>query len=143
MEAKLLTPDYGSIRGWSSEFADIFPDFSRKEFACKCGCGFDGIDIKVVHACQQLRSYLQVPLRINSGCRCEKHNARVGSKSTNHIRGKAVDIWCKLGHKVLFEEAKKLYSLKRLQDMDLILLEGSWVHMDCNGQRKHGIFQTL
>ena len=51
---------------------DLTKDFSRQEFACKCGCGFDRIDPRVVDMCQVIRDKLGAPVRINSACRCEK-----------------------------------------------------------------------
>ena len=122
---------------------DLTKDFNRKEFACKCGCGFDGIDPRVVLMTQQIRDALGEPIRINSGCRCVKHNAAVGSKSTNHTRGKAADLSCASGHRAIFAKVKEMYSQGKLQDLDLCLLEGSWVHIDINGKRKSGVFQTL
>ena len=70
-----------------------FPNFTRDEFACKCGCGFDEIDPLLVSTLQRLRDEVQLPVVVNSGCRCKAHNAAVkGSKSSQHLRGKAADI---------------------------------------------------
>lgn len=53
--------------------------FSKSEFACKCGCGFDDIDINLVKLLEQIRSHFgDNPLIITSGCRCAKHNRSVG-----------------------------------------------------------------
>lgn len=70
-----------------------FPNFTREEFACGCGCGFDEIDPLIVSALQRLRDEVQRPVIVNSGCRCRSHNAAVkGSKTSQHLRGKAADI---------------------------------------------------
>lgn len=70
-----------------------FPNFTRDEFACKCGCGFDDIDPLLVSALQRLRDEVQRPVVVNSGCRCAKHNAAVkGAPNSQHMRGKAADI---------------------------------------------------
>ena len=70
-----------------------FPNFTRDEFICPCGCGFDDIDPLLVSALQRLRDEVQRPVIVNSGCRCKSHNATVkGSKSSQHLRGKAADI---------------------------------------------------
>jgi uncharacterized protein YcbK (DUF882 family) len=72
---------------------DMTKNFSRKEFACKCGCGEDGIEAELVRMLQVARCEAEAPLTINSGCRCEAHNAASGSKPTSsHIKGLAVDI---------------------------------------------------
>lgn len=80
---------------------DLSAHFSKKEFACKCGCGFDTPDPKLVDALEDLRSRLGVPLTINSACRCEKHNkSEGGSPKSQHLLGKAADIMVPSGHSV-------------------------------------------
>ncbi len=70
-----------------------FRNFKRDEFLCPCGCGFDDIDLLLVTTLQRLRDEVQRPVVVNSGCRCKSHNATVkGSKSSQHLRGKAADI---------------------------------------------------
>lgn len=70
-----------------------FPNFTREEFACGCGCGFDDIDPLIVSTLQRLRDEVQRPVIVNSGCRCKSHNAAVnGSKTSQHLKGKAADI---------------------------------------------------
>lgn len=72
---------------------DLSKHFSRSEFACKCGCGFDTVDAELITVLEGLREQLGRPVRINSACRCEKDNARVGgAKSSQHLTGKAADI---------------------------------------------------
>lgn len=68
------------------------PNFTRSEFACKCGCGFDQIDLELVALCQKLRDRFGGPVVISSGCRCPEHNRRVGGKvNSRHLLGRAVD----------------------------------------------------
>ena len=70
----------------------ITKNFRRKEFACRCGCGFDAIDERIVHRLQVVRDIVQVRMIINSGCRCPEHNKNVGGASVSyHIVGYAVD----------------------------------------------------
>lgn len=72
---------------------DLTKNFNRFEFACKCGCGFDDIDLKVVQALQKLRDKLDKPIHVLSGCRCKAHNAEVGGAGgSQHLLGKAADI---------------------------------------------------
>ncbi|MDY0261996.1 D-Ala-D-Ala carboxypeptidase family metallohydrolase [Syntrophotalea acetylenica] len=74
---------------------DLSTNFSRREFACHCGCGADDISPRLVAILQQMREALGAPLIITSGVRCLEHNARVGSKSNSaHVAGLAVDIEC-------------------------------------------------
>ena len=67
-------------------------NFSRKEFACKCGCGFDTIDYELLEVLKDIRIYYGVPVLINSGCRCVSHNHSVGgSPHSQHVLGRACD----------------------------------------------------
>ena len=67
-------------------------NFTRSEFACKCGCGFDDIDIRLVDMLQKVRDFFDAPITINSGCRCEEHNkSEGGSPRSQHLYGKAAD----------------------------------------------------
>ncbi len=72
---------------------DLTSNFSRKEFACKCGCGFDDVSLELVAVLQKLREHYDRPVVINSACRCEEHNERVGgAKGSKHKEGIAADI---------------------------------------------------
>jgi len=67
--------------------------FTQKEFACKCGCGFDEIDHELVQVLDAIREHFDVPCKVNSGCRCEAHNKFVGgAPRSQHLLGKAADI---------------------------------------------------
>lgn len=75
--------------------SDLTKNFSRHEFACKCGCGRDDISLELVAVLQELREALGAPLTITSGVRCMAHNAAVGAKpSSAHVKGLAADIAC-------------------------------------------------
>jgi len=72
---------------------DISENFSRKEFACKCGCGFDTVDVQLIDVLENIRCYFDAPLLISSACRCESHNKEVGGKPGSlHRLGRAADI---------------------------------------------------
>lgn len=74
-------------------------NFTRGEFACRCGCGFDTVDHRLVEGLQRLRDMTGQEIRINSGCRCPAHNAAIGgSANSQHMLGKAADITIH-GHK--------------------------------------------
>ena len=74
-------------------------NINRTEVACRCGCGQDSIDYAVIQAVQGACDYFaeklgksKVILHINSGNRCEKHNAKVGGgDKSQHLLGKAID----------------------------------------------------
>ena len=71
----------------------IAKNFHRDEFACKCGCGFDAVDLRLIEGLQKLRDIMQAPVHVNSACRCREHNASVGgAPKSQHLLGKAADI---------------------------------------------------
>ncbi len=70
---------------------DLSRNFSRSEFACKCGCGFDTVDAELVNMLEQVREHFGQPITITSGCRCPDHNDTVGGKASQHLKGRAAD----------------------------------------------------
>ena len=74
---------------------NLSPHFTRREFACHCGCGFDDVDPRLIDGLETLRAALGGrPVTVNSGCRCKAHNAAQPGSSANsqHVLGKAADI---------------------------------------------------
>lgn len=86
--------------------------FKKSEFDCKCGCGLNNIDIKLVKILEDyFRSYFNSPTYVTSGCRCQKYNDSLkGSvKSSKHVQGKAVDFYIKgIDINIILEWAKEL-----------------------------------
>jgi zinc D-Ala-D-Ala carboxypeptidase len=72
---------------------DDYPNFSRSEFECQCGCGRADMDPEFMHTVQGLRIAVGHSLRVTSGYRCPKHNNNVSSTGLDgpHTTGKAVD----------------------------------------------------
>ena len=67
--------------------------FTLEEFACRCGCGFDDISHELTQILDKLREHFDQPCTVNSGCRCEAHNKKVGgAPRSQHLLGKAADI---------------------------------------------------
>ena len=72
---------------------DLTKNFSRQEFACKCGCGKADINYILVSVLQEIRDHFGQPIKIASGLRCEKRNQQVkGAKKSQHLLGNAADI---------------------------------------------------
>lgn len=68
--------------------------YKRKEFACKCNCGFDTIDYELAEVMDDVRRFFGKPVHINRGCSCVKHNNVVGgSSNSQHPLGKACDFY--------------------------------------------------
>lgn len=113
-------------------------NFKVKEFTCKCGCGFNIIDQRVINMAQKLREFLGVPVRVNSGCRCEKHNAKVGGvKNSKHTKGFAADLSCELGSAKMFAAVKELHAKNLLPELDYCIKYKNFIHIDCGGKRKN------
>lgn len=76
--------------------------FRREEFRCKCSgkyCnGFPAEPAEeTVKIADEIRRRAGVPITVNSGVRCVRHNAEVGGvANSNHLLGEAVDLHCAL-----------------------------------------------
>lgn len=114
-----------------------FPNFTRDEFACGCGCGFDDIDPLLVSTLQRLRDEVQRPVIVNSGCRCRSHNAAVkGSKSSQHLRGKAADIKIDgMAPIQIIDVIRRLYLDGEIYVGYVYAINGRSVHVDVRAQQ--------
>jgi uncharacterized protein YcbK (DUF882 family) len=110
---------------------DLTANFSKSEFACKCGCGFDEIHPRTVEWCQAVRDFFDRPVRVSSGCRCKAHNEIVGgSKYSQHIEGTAADL--------IVDQVDS----DRVADFceEVLLVDGlgrynNFTHIDCRGHK--------
>lgn len=67
----------------------------NKNFACRCGCGFDQPHPKVVEIIEAIEEAFE-RVWVTSGCRCWKHNRDVGgAKNSFHLNGMAADFLVK------------------------------------------------
>lgn len=72
---------------------NLSPNFSRAEFSCKCGCGFDTVDAQLLDLLENIRNFFDKPVHITSACRCVHHNEAVGgSHNSQHLKARAADI---------------------------------------------------
>jgi uncharacterized protein YcbK (DUF882 family) len=68
-------------------------NFTLQEFACQCKCTTNYTKIDLLHALQDVRDRLKLPIGIVSGYRCATHNEAVGgSAGSSHIFGVAADL---------------------------------------------------
>lgn len=66
--------------------------FQPKEFICPC-CGKGTAAAALVFALDEVRRVWNLPIRINSGWRCERHNRDVGGvEGSRHLVGLAADV---------------------------------------------------
>lgn len=115
-------------------------NFKVSEFACKCGCGFDKIDQRVMDMAQRVRDEIGCAVRINSGCRCEAHNAKPsvgGVPGSKHTKGLAADLSCGKGGFELLLAVHKLFVLGQMPELSYCIyyVRKNFVHIDCGGKR--------
>lgn len=114
---------------------DVSKNFSRKEFACKCGCGFDAVDIALLCSLQALRDLADKGITISSACRCTTHNKKVGGASNSyHVKVKAADIVIK-GLKPT-EMAKLAEEVSEFEKGAIIVYnKDGFIHVDVRGKK--------
>ena len=106
------------------------PNFTREEFACKCGkCGGfpEEPSQGLVRLAQRVRSHFDAPATVSSGVRCRTHNERVGGvANSRHLRGLAMDFT------VRGRSAKEVleFVLAQPQTRYAYAIDGNYVHMD-------------
>lgn len=97
-----------------SDFWDAIHYFTRGEFKCQCGgkyCnGFPAeMAEETVRIVDEIRRRAGVPITINSGVRCTRHNAEVGGvANSNHLTGEAADLHCALSPTELADIAEEV-----------------------------------
>ena len=73
---------------------DLSKHFSKAEFKCEC-CGLFIECRELINRLEKVRKKVGVPIRVNSGTRCIKHNTEVGgADNSKHMAGLAADIEC-------------------------------------------------
>lgn len=88
----------GQEAGKTGTFWDDIQYFARSEFKCQCGGRYcNGYPAEpaeeTVRMADEIRRRAGVPLTVNSGLRCARHNAEVGGVSNSlHATGQAVDL---------------------------------------------------
>lgn len=99
-------------------FWDDIQYFTRAEFKCQCGgkyCnGFPAEPVEeTVRMADEIRRRAGVPLNVNSGVRCKRHNAEVGGVSNSlHTTGQAVDLGGNISPAKLHEIAAQVQAEK-------------------------------
>ena len=86
---RTLTKSNGACKGGNMDY------FPEKPWACKCGCGFDSIDIELEQRLNVARFMAGIPFEISSACRCKTHNIEIGgAEKSAHLVGSGADIKC-------------------------------------------------
>lgn len=78
-------------------FWKSIPNFEPTEFACKCGCEKECVDMDalLIVALQNARQHFGKAITVTCGHRCQKYNDSLkGSiKNSYHVKKKAADIY--------------------------------------------------
>ncbi len=105
--------------------------FAPSEFDCKCGCGRNNITPDLVMLLDEAREEAGVAFRVTSGCRCKKHNRRVGGVAgSSHVKGLAADIRA-TSSKVRF----KIITGLLLAGFSRIGIGKGFIHVDVDGKK--------
>lgn len=113
----------------TGDFWDGIKYFKKSEFRCKCGCGADEMEEKLIRVADRTRAHFGSPITVSSGRRCASHNAKVGGVSNSrHLSGKAMD-FCVKGKTASQVLA---YVQKQSEIRYAYAIDGSYVHMDVN-----------
>lgn len=111
---------------------DLSENFSRKEFACHCGCGMDTVDSELITVLQDLRDEFGRPIKILSGNRCPLRNIEVkGSRHSQHMKSKAADIILD----GISQEEVYFYLTGRYPTKYGIGIYREWVHIDVRADK--------
>jgi uncharacterized protein YcbK (DUF882 family) len=115
----------------------LSPHFKQSEFACKCGCGFNTVDRRLINGLELMREHIGHPIILTCGCRCPKHNAAVGGVITSyHLQGMAADITCP---SVSLRELYKAAYLSIFGEGGIGLYpDKHFIHVDVGPQREWG-----
>ena len=106
----------------------LTPNFYRDEFECRCGCGEDSIEWRLVNTLQSVRDEYESPMKITSGVRCPTHNSSQkvnGGQFSAHLYGFAADIYCKDSYlryrllPILFKHFKRVGVYKDFFHVDI------------------------
>lgn len=76
---------------------DLSKNFSRSEFVCNCGCGFDTVDAELIMVLQDISDTFGAMIQVSGGNRCAFRNAGTegAAKDSLHMDGKAADFRCR------------------------------------------------
>ena len=116
-------------------------NFKVDEFACK-HCGENKIAQDVLDMAQVIRDELDVPVKVNSGYRCEVHNKNVGGvKASRHTKGHAADLSSSVGAKAMFRAIQKLHKDGKLPMLGYCICYPSFCHVDIDKRASGNLWE--
>lgn len=122
-------PSKASSGSVSEDFWKGIKYFRKDEFVCRCGCGADKMEEKLIRAADKVRGHFNAPVNVTSGRRCTKHNANVGGVSNSrHLSGKAMDFSV-----TGFSASSVLDYVQKLPEIRYAYaIDSKHIHMDIN-----------
>lgn len=106
--------------------------FKISEFDCPC-CHKVLMQERFLKMLDEARGRAMIPMKINSGFRCEKHNLEIPGSASNspHLRGWAADISCT-------NSRDRMYIVRALllAGFDRIGIRKDFIHVDCDPSLK-------
>jgi len=117
----------------------IIKHFKKEEFTCKCGCGLNNINQTLVLMLDDSRGSANMPFKINSACRCESYNKKIGGvKDSAHVKGLAVDISARDDKfRFIIVSALLAMGFKR------VLLYDTFIHVDMDLTKVNPILKIM
>lgn len=119
--------------------------FKEKELCCKC-CGQlpplarENIEALVHEVLDPARDKLGMPIVVNSGYRCARHNKDVGGvANSQHLRGEAADIRPSTGSETDLKRLRQLIIESR--NFDQLIVYKNFLHV--SWKRRGGNRRTV
>ena len=108
------------------------PNFYKEEFESKGSDDVENIiDLQLIIALQETRNYLSMPIKINSGYRTPKHNAKIGGiEYSPHTCGIAADIVIKGFGIQEYRKLSYFFYRYHVRGIGIDKYNGDWMHID-------------
>lgn len=127
------------ITSWrtAANSTEPFKPYDFKNFACKCknNCSANTIDQKIIDFLNYLFEQTKTMYKINSGCRCEKHNAFCkGKPNSDHIsNNNKIATACDIATPTLNERSLLIYHAFRFDIPRVIVYpKKNFIHISTN-----------
>lgn len=132
---------------------DLTRNLSRHEFACRCGCGLDTVDVALPglmqEGCDHFQAkypHMKLRIMVNRGGSCAKHNKTVGGtqekrtwlgqiipgSGSQHLYFKAADFYFEdslTGYNIPSQEVYDYYNSRYPERLGIGLYNGR-IHLD-------------
>ena len=123
--------------------------FTMNEFECHCGCRMpDGAKANIVALVEQVldpvREKLGMPIKVNSGYRCPRHNEEVlGVRNSQHMKGEAADI--AMVHGSRFKVHDLAQAIVENGKFDQLIIYPTFIHVSWkrNGPNRHQVIRKI